>query len=121
MSTMPLLRSSFFLFLFLVTAISAQPLNNSFEQKILNAIESENYIFIENLIKSKELSPHARINGKPLIIHAAIYDKAEMILLLANYGALLIEPFCDEGKDIMDYAIENKSIHAQAQLIIIRA
>ena len=74
---MPLLRSSFFLFLFLVTAISAQPLNNSFEQKILNAIESENYIFIE--------------------------------------------PFCDEGKDIMDYAIENKSIHAQAQLIIIRA
>ena len=44
-----------------------------------------------------------------------------MILLLANYGALLIEPFCDEGKDIMDYAIENKSIHAQAQLIIIRA
>ncbi|MBH21738.1 MAG: hypothetical protein CML98_08220 [Rhodobiaceae bacterium] len=118
---MPLLRSSFFLFLFLVTAISAQPLNNSLEQKILNAIESENYIFIENLIKSKELSPHARINGKPLIIHAAIHDKAEMILLLANYGALLIEPFCDEGKDIMDYAIENKSIHAQAQLIIIRA
>ena len=44
-----------------------------------------------------------------------------MILLLANYGALLIEPYCDEGKDIMEYAIENNSIHAQAQLIIIRA
>ena len=44
-----------------------------------------------------------------------------MILLLANHGALLIEPFCDEGKDIMEHAIENNAIYAQAQLIVIRA
>ena len=56
-----------------------------------------------------------------MIIHAAIHDKAEMILLLATYGAMLIEPICDEGKDIMEYAIENNALHAQAQIIIIKA
>ena len=62
-----------------------------------------------------------KVNGKPLIIHAAIHDKAEMILLLATYGAMLIEPLCDEGKDIMEHAKENNAIHAQAQIIIIKA
>ena len=61
-----------------------------------------------------------KVNGKPLIIHAAIHDKAEMILLLATYGAMLIEPICDEGKDIMEYAIENNALHAQAQIIVIK-
>jgi hypothetical protein len=62
-----------------------------------------------------------KINGKPLIIHAAIHDKAEMILLLATHGAMLVEPICDEGKDIMEHAKENNAIHAQAQIIIIKA
>ena len=61
------------------------------------------------------------INGKPLIIHAAIHDKAEMILLLASYGAMIVEPICNEGKDIMEHAMENKAIHAQAQIIVIKA
>lgn len=106
-----------FLSLFLFTSV--RPV--SIEEQALNAIIVEDYNTIENLIKNKKLSSRARINGKPLIIHAAIHDKAEMILLLANYGALLIEPFCDEGKDIMEHAIENNAIYAQAQLIVIRA
>ena len=118
---MSLFKSLIFLFLSLCIYTHNIVPKNTFEQQVLSAIQNEDYNKIENLIKSKKLSPHARINGKPLIIHAAIHDKAEMILLLANYGALLVEPFCDEGKDIMDHAIENKSIHAQAQLIIIRA
>ncbi len=108
-----------FCFLFTLSNNYSDP--TELQIKVLQAIENEDYNYVEYVIKNKLISPHSRINGKPLIIHAAIYDKAEMILLLANYGALLIEPFCDEGKDIMDYAIENKSIHAQAQLIIIRA
>jgi hypothetical protein len=95
--------------------------NTVIEEKILLAIQSENYESIEELLKSGTISPRMRINGKPLIIHAAIHDKAEMILLLATYGAMLIEPVCDEGKDIMEYAKENKAIHAQAQIIVIRA
>ena len=91
------------------------------EEKTLLAIQSENYIFIEELLQSGAISPRMTINGKPLIIHAAIHDKAEMILLLASYGAMIIEPICDEGKDIMEYAEENKAIHAQAQIIVIKA
>jgi hypothetical protein len=44
-----------------------------------------------------------------------------MILLLATYGAMLVEPKCDEGKSIMEYAKESNAIHAQAQIIIIQA
>ena len=91
------------------------------EEKTLLAIQTENYIFIEELLQSGTISPRMTINGKPLIIHAAIHDKAEMILLLASYGAMIIEPICDEGKDIMEYALENKAIHAQAQIIVIKA
>ena len=91
------------------------------EEKALTAIQTENYEYIEKLLQSGLISPRMKVNGKPLIIHAAIHDKAEMILLLATYGAMLIEPLCDEGKDIMEHAKENNAIHAQAQIIIIKA
>mgnify|MGYP003330864326 CR=1 FL=1 len=61
------------------------------------------------------------VDGKPLIIHAAILDKPEMILLLATYGAMIIDPICEDGKNIMEYAQEHNSILAQAQIIVIRA
>ena len=91
------------------------------EEKALMAIQTENYEYIEQLLQSGKINPRMKVNGKPLIIHAAIHDKAEMILLLATYGAMLIEPICDEGKDIMEHAIENNALHAQAQIIIIKA
>ena len=91
------------------------------KEKALNAIQNEDYAFIEKIIKDGILNPRASIAGKPLIIHAAINDKAEMVLLLASYGAMIKDPVCDEGKNIMEYAIENKAIRAQAQIILIRA
>lgn len=91
------------------------------EEKALMAIQTENYEYIEQLLQSGKINSRMKVNGKPLIIHAAIHDKAEMILLLATYGAMLIEPICDEGKDIMEHAIENNSLHAQAQIIVIKA
>ncbi|MEK9602829.1 MAG: hypothetical protein VW127_00190 [Flavobacteriaceae bacterium] len=94
---------------------------STIEDKALIAIQTEDYDYIEKILRSGTISPRMSINGKPLIIHAAIHDKAEMILLLATYGAMLVEPTCDQGKDIMEYAIENKAIHAQAQIILIRA
>jgi uncharacterized membrane protein affecting hemolysin expression len=104
--------------------LSIDTINDKFtsvEEKALLAIQTEDYNFIEELLSSRTISPRTVINGKPLIIHAAIYDKAEMILLLANYGAMILDPTCDKGKDIMEYAKENKAIHAQAQIILIRA
>ena len=91
------------------------------EQETLIAIQTENYEYIEKLLETGVISSRMKVNGKPLIIHAAIHDKPEMILLLATYGAMLIEPLCDDGKDIMEYAKENNSIRAQAQIIIIKA
>ena len=91
------------------------------EQETLMAIQTENYEYIEKLLETGVISSRMKVNGKPLIIHAAIDDKPEMILLLATYGAMLIEPLCDDGKDIMEYAKENNSIRAQAQIIIIKA
>ncbi len=94
---------------------------NLIEEKALKSIQTENYEYIDQLIRSGKINPRMKINGKPLIIHAAIHDKAEMILLLATYGAMLVEPKCDEGKNIMEYAKESNAIHAQAQIIIIQA
>jgi len=91
------------------------------EQESLMAVQTENYEYIEKLLETGVISSRMRVNGKPLIIHAAIHDKPEMILLLATYGAMLIEPVCDDGKDIMEYAKQNNSIRAQAQIIIIKA
>tara|TARA_B110000444_G_scaffold62031_1_gene58015 strand:+ start:1210 stop:1617 length:408 start_codon:yes stop_codon:yes gene_type:complete len=91
------------------------------EEKALEAIQNEDYVFIEKIIKDGMLSPRASIAGKPLIIHAAINDKAEMVLLLASYGAMIKDPVCEKGKSIMEYAIENKAIHTQAQIILIRS
>ena len=91
------------------------------EQETLMAVQTENYEYIEKLLETGVISSRMKVNGKPLIIHAAIHDKPEMILLLATYGAMLIEPLCDDGKDIMEYAKQNNSIRAQAQIIIIKA
>ena len=93
----------------------------SSEEKALIAIKSENYVYIESAINQGLLNPKTVVNGKPLIIHAAIHDKPEMILLLASYGAMIIDPVCEEGKNIMEYAQESNSILAQAQIILIRA
>tara|TARA_A100000164_G_scaffold228828_1_gene202940 strand:- start:125 stop:520 length:396 start_codon:yes stop_codon:yes gene_type:complete len=93
----------------------------SSEEKALLAIETDNYTYIETSINQGLLSPKTVVDGKPLIIHAAILDKPEMILLLAKYGAMILDPICEEGKNIMEYAQENNSILAQAQIIIIRA
>ena len=93
----------------------------SSEEKALMAIQNDNYNYIEFVINQGLLSPKTFVNGKPLIIHAAILDKPEMILLLASYGAMIIDPICEEGKNIMEHAQENNSILAQAQIIVIRA
>jgi|TARA_X000000950_G_C13389686_1_gene447695 hypothetical protein len=95
--------------------------SSSIEEKALIAIQTENYAYMEQILQSGTISPRMVVNGKPLIIYAAIYDKAEMILLLANYGAMLVDPICEEGKDIMEYAKEFNAIHAQAQIIIIKS
>ena len=94
---------------------------SNIEEEVLISIQSEDYAYLEKLLQSGIISSGMIVNGKPLIIHAAIHDKPEMILLLATYGAMLVDPIYEEGKDIMEYAKKYNAIHAQAQIIIIRA
>ena len=91
------------------------------EEKALMAIQTDDFEYMEEILENRIINSRTMIHGKPLIIHAAIYDKAEMILLLAQYGAMIIEPTCENGKGLMEYAREYKAIHAQAQIIFIRA
>ena len=94
----------------------------SSEEKALMAIKSDNYAYIESVINRGLLNPKTVVDGKPLIIHAAILDKPEMILLLASWSSkMIIDPICEDGKNIMEQSKENNSILAQAQIIVIRA
>lgn len=95
--------------------------SSDIEEKTLIAIQTEDYAYMEQLLQLGTINPRMMVEGKPLIIHAAIHDKAEMILLLATYGAMLVNPICEEGKDIMEYAKKYNAIHAQAQIIIIKS
>jgi ankyrin repeat protein len=54
------------------------------------------------------------------LIHACIYDKPEMVLLLLNKGASLNLP-CDNGFTPEEHARINNSIYALAQIIIVKA
>jgi len=101
------------LFLFMLFA--------SLEEKMVDAIASEDYEFVESVLKSKQVSPTSMVYGKPLIIHAVIHNKPEMVLLLAEYGAMRVDPLCEDGKDVFDYAKEYESTLALAQIIVIRA
>ena len=101
------------LFLFMLFA--------SLEEKMVDAIASEDYEFVESVLKSKQVSPTSMVYGKPLIIHAVIHNKPEMVLLLTEYGAMRVDPLCEDGKDVFDYAQEYKSTLALAQIIVIRA
>ena len=51
----------------------------SSEEKALIAIGNNNYAYIELAINQGLLNPKTFVDGKPLIIHAAILNKPEMI------------------------------------------
>ena len=63
------------------------------EQETLMAVQTENYEYIEKLLETGVISSRMKVNGKPLIIHAAIHDKPEMIYIIGHIWSMLIEPF----------------------------
>lgn len=87
-------------------------------KSVINAIENENFSFIENAMATGQLRPNDVFNGKTLLIHAVMQDKAEMINLLVSRGANIYMA-SDEGLIPMDYAIRHNKVHAQAELIVI--
>ena len=62
-----------------------------------------------------------KIDGKPLLIHAIIADKADIVYLLCLRGAQPYVDMCDEGYNAMDWAKKSGSYYARAELIMIAA
>ena len=88
--------------------------------EVLLAIQSDNYqYFIESFAKGK-LNVNQSINGKTILIYATILNKPEMIRLLIQSGAFFSAE-CSKGQTAMDYAYENNSYKALAELIVIAA
>lgn len=89
-------------------------------QTVITAIAEDDFRFMESAFKQRLLNPNQLYNGKTLLIHAVLLDKAEMVNLLVSRGALLDIPG-DEGLTPMEYARKIQAIHALAELIVIAA
>lgn len=93
---------------------------DNLENKVLNAIENEDYTYLEEVLFYKIIDPNFLINGKPIISHACIYNKAEMVRLIYENGADL-NLRCIEGYLPEDHAQMNNAIKALAEIIVIKA
>ena len=89
-------------------------------ETVITAIAKDDFEFMESALKQRLLNPNQRYNGKTLLIHAVLHDKAEMVNLLVARGARLDIPG-DEGLTPMEYAQKIQAIHALAELIVIAA
>lgn len=112
-----------FLIYTLMNVFSNVPAETNIEisaETVISAIAKDDFEFMENAFKQKRLNPNQRYNGKTLLIHAVLHDKAEMVNLLVTQGARLDIPG-DEGLTPMEHAQKTQAIHALAELIVITA
>ena len=97
---------------------SVETPSNFTVETVIQAMENEDFTFVEEALTKGGLSPNAFFEGKSLLVHAVMLDKAEMVRLLIVKGAHLYMA-SEEGMIPMDYAIKYQKIHAQAELIVI--
>lgn len=89
-------------------------------EEVVSAISNENFVWLESVIKSRQLNPNLMIDGKTLLIHAVMHNKAEMINLLVRNGANLdLEDI--NGNTPYQCALKWNKIHALAEIIVITA
>lgn len=106
--------------MFSLSTAKTTPLSPEKKAEVISAFDTLDYVYFETAISSKQLDPNQFINGKPLLIHAVINDQPEMVRLLLIHGARL-SLTSEEGHDVDYYANKHKSIHAKAELIVIKA
>ena len=109
----------YFIASFILFTSFSKPTEISAEE-VVHAISNENYVWLESVIKSKQLNPNFMIEGKTLLIHAVFYDKAEMVNLLVRNGANL-EIEDSNGNTPYQCALKWNKIHALAEIIVITA
>ena len=108
------------LFLLISVSINAtSPVANEITaEQVITAIAQDDFDFITQVIKARQINPNELFNGKTLLIHAIENDNAEMINLLVRLGARLSTVGVD-GYRPMEIAKMQQKIHAQAELIVI--
>lgn len=125
---MKLLKSFLLPLSLMIQPVLAQQFDNDlnvdyhslYNTPLITAIQNEDFNYVEKIITNNQSLIDKRINGKTLIIHAAIMNKPEMVRLLYTLGAD-ITLRCEEGYSPEEHANFNKSINALAEIIVIKA
>ena len=93
-------------------------ISTDIETELLNAINEGNYNKVNSMLIVNQIHATEKIAGKPLLVHAILADKANIVYLLCLRGAQPFADFCDEGYNAMDWAKKSGSYYARAELIM---
>ena len=94
-------------------------ISTDIETELLNAINEGNYNKVNSMLIVNQIHATEKIDGKPLLVHAILADKANIVYLLCLRGAQPFADFCDEGYNAMDWAKKSGSYYARSELIMI--
>ena len=94
-------------------------LANDYNNIIVEGIIKNDYKVVSDLLSKRLVNSRSVVNGKPLLIHAVINDKPDMVNLLIRYGAQPYADFCNEGYNAHEWAVKSQSYYARAELIVV--
>ena len=94
-------------------------LANDYNNIIVEGIIKNDYKVVSDLLSKRLINSRSVVDGKPLLIHAVINDKPDMVNLLIRYGAQPYADFCSEGYNAHEWAVKSKSYYARAELIVV--
>ena len=95
-------------------------LEQSAEQKLIMAIQENDFHTVENIIKNNLIEINEHYEGKTFVIWAGIYNKPEIVRMLVDFGADLSKR-CDLGYTIDEHCWANESMKALSEIIVLRA
>ena len=94
-------------------------LANDYNNIIVEGIIKNDYKVVSDLLSKRLVNSRSVVDGKPLLIHAVINDKPDMVNLLIRYGAQPYADFCNEGYNAHEWAVKSQSYYARAELIVV--
>jgi len=92
---------------------------NEYSNIIVEGIVKNDYKVVKEFLTKGLINARSVVDGKPLLIHAVINDKPDMVNLLIRYGAQPYEDYCNEGYNAHEWAVKSQSDYARAELIVI--
>ena len=86
-------------------------LANDYNNIIVEGIIKNDYKVVSDLLSKRLINSRSVVDGKPLLIHAVINDKPDMVNLLIRYGAQPYADFCNEGYNAHEWAVKSQSYY----------